>query len=80
MNADEFIQSHKSEPLDKLAFALSKRSDIDARYVLRQIEGWQRLRTKMPTWAAQERLQYPARISLEQCSGEPAARYKASVA
>ena len=80
MNADEFIQSHKSEPLDKLAFALSKRSDIDARYVLRQIEGWQRLRTKVPTWAAQERLQYPARISLEQCSGEPAARYKASVA
>lgn len=75
-----FIASHRSEPLDKLAFALSKRSDIDARYVLQQIEGWQRLRTKVPTWAAQDALQYPPRISLEQCSGEPAARYKASVA
>ena len=33
----------------------------------------------MPTWAAVGELLYPVRLSLEQCSGEPAARYKAQV-
>lgn len=74
-----FIQTHKSEPVDKLAFSLSKRKDMDAAYVLRQVEGWQRLRHKVPAWAEVEALEYPPRLSLEQCSGEPAARYKREV-
>lgn len=74
-----FIQTHKSEPLDKLAFSLSKQKELDTRYVLRQVEGWQRLRHKVPSWAAVEELEYPPRLSLEQCSGEAAACYKRDV-
>ena len=74
-----FIQTHRSRPVSELALALSKRSDIDAAFALRQIEGWQRLSKKVPTWAEVETLLYPPRLSLEQCSGEAAARYKREV-
>lgn len=49
----------------------------DAR--LRQAEGLQRLAAKVPRWAAVENLSYPPRLSLEQCSSERTACYKADV-
>lgn len=76
----DFIARHRTERVAALALALSGRSDVDAPFALRQIEGWQRLRTKVPSWAAVEGLHYPPRLSLEQCSGEAAARYKAGLA
>lgn len=74
-----FIAANRHRRVEELALELSKRQDLDANFVLRQIEGWQRLREKVPSWARGENLIYPPRIALEQCSGEPAARYKASV-
>lgn len=49
----------------------------DAR--LRQADGLQRLAAKVPRWAAVENLSYPPRLSLEQCSSERTASYKAGV-
>lgn len=74
-----FVASHRTQPVGELALMLSKRNDIDAAFALRQIEGWQRLSRKVPTWAEVDTLLYPPRLSLEQCSGEAAARYKRSV-
>lgn len=73
------MKDYRNIPVDKLALQLAGRTDIDVPYVLRQVEGWQRLRTKVPAWAAIDELEYPHRLALEQCSGEPAARYKAEV-
>lgn len=67
-------------PVSHLALRLSAHGGDEASHLLRQVEGWQRLRTKVPSWAAVEDLEYPPRLSLEQCSGEDAARYKAKVA
>lgn len=72
-----FIREHRT---DRLALMLAGRDDVDAGFALRQIEGWQKLRTKVPSWAATDELHYPPRLALEQCSGEAAARYKAEVA
>lgn len=66
-------------PVSQLALQLAGRTDLDVPFVLRQVEGWQRLRTKVPTWAGHDELLYPPRLSLEQCSGETAARFKAEV-
>lgn len=77
---DRFIAAHRRDRIETLALALAGRTDVDAAFALRQIEGWQRLRDKVPAWAAIPDLWYPARLSLEQCSGEAAARYKADVA
>lgn len=73
------MKEYRNIPVEKLALQLAGRTDIDVTHILRQVEGWQRLRTKVPSWAAIDELEYPRRLSLEQCSGEPAARYKAQV-
>ncbi len=54
--------------------------DVDLHYALEQIAGRQAARKKLPSWAATEGLEYPAHLSVEQCSGERAAQYKADVA
>lgn len=69
----------RSAPVDKLALQLAGRNGLDVAYVLRQVEGWQKLRTKVPAWAAVDALEYPHRLALEQCSGEAAARCKAEI-
>lgn len=66
----------KDLPPARLALRLAGRTDLDAAYIVRQVEGWQCLRTKVPSWAAVRELAYPPRLSLEQCSSEAAARYK----
>jgi 16S rRNA G966 N2-methylase RsmD len=42
-----------------------------------QIEGWQQAREKLPAWAAVDGIIYPPKISMEQCSSEKTAKYKA---
>lgn len=74
-----FVADHRTDDVDRLALSLAGRTDIDVPAVLRQIEGWQRLRSKVPAWASVADLRYPPRLSLEQCSGETAARYKDSL-
>lgn len=78
-NVETFIRDHRTESVPALALLLADRPREEAEYILRQIEGWQKLNAKVPAWAAEPRLRYPRRLSLEQCSGEAAARYKAEV-
>ena len=79
MTTEEYIQLHRGESITKLALSISRIAGVDGSRALRQIEGWQRLRMKVPTWASCEGIEYPPRLSLEQCSGESAARYKADI-
>lgn len=72
-------QSWRNIPVSQLALQLAGRKDIDVPHVLRQVEGWQRLRHKVPSWTEVEGLEYPHRLALEQCSGEAAARFKAEM-
>lgn len=59
--------------------ALRIAGEDDASYVLRQVEGWQRLRKKVPSWANLNDLLYPRRLSIEQCSSEHTALYKTRI-
>lgn len=70
---------YRTMSLDKLALELASQKVPDARHILQQVEGWQRLRTKVPTWTDVEGIEFPPRLALEQCSGEAAARYKREV-
>lgn len=54
-------------------------SDSDFRFCLQQIDGRQRTRDKLPTFAAIDGWLYPPRLNLEQCSSERTARFKASL-
>lgn len=75
----DFIETHRLEKIERIALLLSKQKELDATFVLRQIEGWQKLRHKVPTWSEIPDLHYPPRLSLEQCSSEETARYKQEV-
>lgn len=81
---EKFILQHRTDNVSQLALALSGSalapSEQERTFILRQIEGWQRLRTKVPSWAECEGVHFPVRLSLEQCSSEPTAQYKAQVA
>ena len=51
----------------------------DVSMALRQIAARQILLKKVPQWAGNEDLLFPAHLSVEQCSSEAAAKYKASL-
>lgn len=80
MTTSEFIHQYRNDDVRQLAFLASKYPEVDAVFALDQIRGWQIAQTKLPRWAAVDGLQYPPHISMEQCSSEPTADYKAAVA
>ena len=71
---------YRDTPADRLALQLAGRTDIDVPLILRQVEGWQRMRHKVPRWADTEGVLFPPRLALEQCSGQEAAAYKGQLA
>ncbi len=74
----DFISKHLKDDVNKLA--LSKfPEDIDKQFVIRQIQARQVLSKKLPSWAENDELIFPKKLSLEQCSSELAAKYKASL-
>ncbi|MCQ2255833.1 MAG: class I SAM-dependent methyltransferase [Bacteroidaceae bacterium] len=80
MNEQEkqFILSHLNDDVRKLA--LSKTPDsVNLRFVLEQIDGRQRAKTKLPSLAANPDIIFPVHLSVEQCSSEATAAYKAQV-
>lgn len=72
----DFIKKHLKDDVNKLA--LSKFPDgIDKQFVIRQIQARQVLSKKLPSWAENDELVFPKKLSLEQCSSELTAKYKA---
>lgn len=76
----EFICQHRYDDIRQLAFQGRKYPEVDMIYALEQIAGHQKAQTKLPTWAALDGIVYPAHISMEQCSSEMTAKYKAKIA
>ena len=73
----EFIALHRNDDVRTLALQAGRYPTVDMREAVTQIEGWQQAREKLPTWAAVEGIVYPPKISMEQCSSEKTAKYKA---
>ena len=76
----EFIEQHREDDVRVLALQAKRYPAVDMHEAVVQIEGWQAARTKLPAWAATGGIIYPPKISMEQCSSEQTARYKASLA
>ena len=74
----DFIEKHLKDDVRQLA--LQKFSDdVDKMLVLNQIEARQLLSKKVPSWASNPDLLFPKHPSIEQCSSELTAKYKASI-
>ena len=74
----QFIREHRTDDVRKLALA-SHPKDVNIQYALTQISGWQAAREKLPLWADTDGIIYPRHLSLEQCTSQYIAQYKASV-
>lgn len=74
-----FIQAHAGDDVRQLALQASRYPQVNMRVAVTQIEGLRLASAKLPSWAATEGLIYPVRLSMEQCSSEQTARYKASL-
>ena len=74
---EQFIRDNLRD--DVRTIALSAHPDgVDMQYALTQISGWQAARVKVPLWADTEGIVYPKHLSLEQCTSQYIAQYKAS--
>ena len=76
----DFIRQHQDEDVRQLAFFGSKHPDVDMPFALDQIRGRKMARVKLPCWASIDGIIYPPHISMEQCSSEQTAQYKAELA
>ena len=76
----EFIREHQDDDIRELALRGTKDPEVDIAFALQQIDGHRRAMEKLPSWAAKEGMVWPPHLSMEQCSSEQTARYKAEVA
>ena len=76
----DFIRKHAEADVRQLALQGTKNPEVDLTFALDQIAGRQKAKIKLPTWAAIDGIIYPPHLSMEQCSSEQTARYKASLA
>ena len=74
----QFIRENLNADVPTLAL---KKAPVgtDVSLALRQIEARQLLRKKVPSWSENEELLFPIHLSIEQCSSEASAQYKAGL-
>ena len=75
---EQFIREHRTDDVRKLALG-PRPEGVDMQYALTQISGWQIAKTKIPLWADTDEIIYPKHLSLEQCTSQYIAEYKATV-
>ena len=75
----QFIREHQSDNVHTLALQAPKYPNIDMPTAITQIAGRQIAAEKIPSWKELESIWYPKHLSLEQCSSETTARYKANL-
>ena len=76
----DFIRQHADADVRQLALRGTKDPEVNLTFALEQIAGRQKARTKLPSWAAKDGIVYPPHLSMEQCSSETTALYKAQLA
>lgn len=74
-----FIEEHSHDDVRALALQGKKYPGVDMAWAVTQISGRQIAEQKVPSWYALSGLLYPRHLSMEQCSSELTAKYKANL-
>lgn len=75
----DYINHHLNDDVHKIAMAKSPFPDIEAKELAGQIAAKKKSVKKLPSWHHQEGIYYPPLLSIEQCSSESTAAYKAKL-
>ena len=73
-----FIDQHRNKSLTDVALLLAKQKDLPKQHILNQINGWQKSKVKLPAYHQHAEIVFPSTLSMEQCSSEQTAQFKAS--
>ncbi|GGM80304.1 hypothetical protein GCM10010967_10150 [Dyadobacter beijingensis] len=74
-----FIREHLHDNPGDLILKAGKFRGLDVKKLAAQVQSRQKASKKLPEWSANERLIFPPALSVEQCSSEATALYKASI-
>lgn len=75
----QFISENIDKDVHLLALQSNRFPQVDFPLAIRQINGKQKIRTKIPRFYNNENILYPVQLSLEQSSSETTALYKSSL-
>jgi len=79
LHIQAFIEANLHRDLAELALEAKKHPEIPINFVLDQIYGKRKAKEKLPNWAEYPQLIFPPKLSMEQCSSEQTAQFKASL-
>lgn len=74
-----FIEAHRNEHPEMLALKIPKKLNSYSKEIINHIKALQKAKNKLPNWYHQTDIRFPSRVSMEQCSSEQTAAYKASL-
>ncbi|GAB4107662.1 SAM-dependent methyltransferase [Echinicola sediminis] len=72
----QFVQDHLQEDPAQLLLKHHQNTSLDIKEAVQQIAARQKAAGKLPMWVANQKVVFPASISLEQCSSELTAIFK----
>lgn len=75
----QFIKENIDTPASTLSLSKKRPACVDFALCLKCIEGNRKMRNKVPLWATNLSLIYPYPLSLEQCSSQTTAVFKATI-
>ncbi|MEM7109693.1 MAG: SAM-dependent methyltransferase [Bacteroidota bacterium] len=78
-SVQSFILKHENEDPFQLSLKYKEVDGIPIRLISEQISGKQKAKGKLPYWYSREGILYPPKLSIEQCSSQSTAEYKASL-
>ena len=77
--SQKFIATHLSDSIHDLLLQAGKYKEFDVPLLTRQIESKNKAKNKLPLWFNTPGIVYPEKLSMEQCSSEITALYKAEI-
>ncbi|RZJ74407.1 MAG: hypothetical protein EOO47_21215 [Flavobacterium sp.] len=75
----QYINEHINADVNQIALAKPIFQNISSAELAGQIAAKKKAKNKLPTWFNSQNIYYPALLSIEQCSSEPTAKYKAKL-
>jgi len=73
------VNQFLDKPTSNLLALAKKNPELNITLLAQQIEGKNKAKNKIPSWYKNPDIVYPKRISMEQCSSELTAKYKAKL-
>lgn len=78
-SVQQFIEDHKNDKPQNVAFKAHGKFDFPVGFLVDQVSGPNKVQKKLPSWCELEGVIFPPDISLQQCSSEETAKYKANL-